>query len=316
MIRGKSVSEQARGCQPAIYGRVLLTGTSGFLGGHVLEALRARAELVTVGRRRLAGSTRHLEGDLRDERVLAAIEAEAPDAVVHLAAITEPDRCEREPAAAEAMNARLPGRLARRVAGSCRFFLHVSTDLVFDGRGAPYDESAKPAPLSVYGRTKLSGERAVREVLGERATVVRLALLYGARRTPSARPSFAEALVRRAAAGEPVDLFTDQVRSPLYAEDAALALGRLLEMATPPSLLHLGGPETRSRYEMGLAALRVFDLPEALARACLMADRPALAERPRDVSLDASLAEGLGLAGRPLEDGLRAMKLDMGRSRS
>ena len=67
---------------------------------------------------------------------------------------------------------------------------------------------------------------------------------------------------------------------------------------------------------MGVAALRVFGLPEALARPCLMAERPSRAERPRDVSFDVSLAARLGLRGRSLEDGLRSMKRAMGGSRS
>ncbi len=181
--------------------------------------------------------------------------------------------------------------------------------LVFDGRRSFYRESDVPHPLSVYGRTKLEGEQAVRAVLGDRLTVVRLALVYGARKSPESRESFAERMVRTAATGSPVDLFTDEHRTPIYVEDAAECLARLAEVEPAPPVVHLGGPERTSRYEMGRTALEIFGLPLALARP--RPAPPSSSTRPRDVSLDTTLARSLGLACDGVRCGLGRMKRDM-----
>ncbi|HJS74779.1 MAG TPA: SDR family oxidoreductase [Vicinamibacteria bacterium] len=293
--------------------RVLITGARGFLGGHLWPTLRDRHQVVTVGRMPLPESSRHIEGDLDDDRVLALLSREEPEAVVHLAASTDADLCEEHPAQAESGNAELPARLASAVARSCVRFLQVSTDLVFDGERAPYGESDRAAPVSVYGRTKLAGERAAADVLGERVCVARLALVYGPRATARSRPSFLERLIVRACRGDRVPLFEDEFRTPLYVEDAASALALLLERPAIPGVLHLGGPERCSRLSMGLRALAAFGVPPDRAEPKSRSRSGAKAPRPRDVSLSSSVAASLGLQSRSLSEGLSSMRLQMER---
>ena len=293
--------------------RVLVTGARGFLGGHLVPRLRHRHQVVTVGRMPLPGSSRHIEGDLEDGRVLELLSREEPDCVVHLAASTDADFCEEHPATAERSNAEIPARLASAVARSCVRVLQVSTDLVFDGERAPYGESDPAAPISVYGRTKLEGERAAAEVLGERVCVARLALIYGPRATAQSRPSFVERLIERASRGERVPLFEDELRTPLYVEDAASALALLLERPAIPRVVHLGGPERCSRLEMGLQALAAFGVPEDRAEPSSRSRSGAKAPRPRDVSLSSSVAVSLGIQSRGLSEGLSSMRRRMER---
>ncbi|HLQ38997.1 MAG TPA: sugar nucleotide-binding protein, partial [Planctomycetota bacterium] len=151
--------------------RVLVTGGNGFLGPFVVAALQRRgAEAVTVAR---SGGDVRIDltqaGPRRE--LLAAI---APSAVLHLAARSRLAECEQDPAAARAVNARLSGELAAEFGNR---LLYVSTDLVFDGRAAPYGEHAAPGPLSVYGSSKAEGEELVRAHGGR---IVRLPLLFGA----------------------------------------------------------------------------------------------------------------------------------------
>jgi dTDP-4-dehydrorhamnose reductase len=275
--------------------------------------LRERHEVMTLGRRPLADSDRHFEGDLEDDRFLEVLSRAAPEAVIHLAALTDAELCEEQPARAEASNAEASARLASAVARSCARFLLVSTDLVFDGTSAPYTESDAAFPLSVYGRTKLAGERRAAATLGERACVARLALLYGTRASLTSRPSFIERSVARASRGERVVLFEDEFRTPVYVEDAASGLALLLEHPRPPALVHLGGPERCSRLEMGIQALSAFGISTDLAEPSSRSSAGSRAPRPRDVSLSSSLAVAHGFRARTLAEGLSTMRREMER---
>jgi dTDP-4-dehydrorhamnose reductase len=275
--------------------------------------LQDRHQVTTVGRGPLADSPRHVQGDLEEGRVLDLLSRTAPDAVVHLAALTDADRCEEQPERARGLNAEVPARLASALARSCRRFVQVSTDLVFDGGRAPYGEADAALPISVYGRTKLEGERGVVSILGERACITRLALAYGPRPSAISRPSFVERMLSSASRGEQVSLFEDEFRTPIYVEDAARALALLVEGPKPPPLVHLGGPDRCSRLEMGTAALNRFGLSSDLARACSRSEIRSLAPRPTDVSLTSSTAIALGLPSRSLAAGLSSMKREMER---
>jgi dTDP-4-dehydrorhamnose reductase len=249
--------------------RILVTGATGFLGPFAAAALReSGCEVRTVARR--GGE---VAVDLAQRGMVAAVlEAERPDLVLNLAAMSRLADCDRDPARAEQVNAELPGRLAERLQ---QRLLHVSTDLVFDGRSAPYDETAAVGPLSVYGATKASGEE---RVLRHGGRVVRLPLLFGR----SAEGRGATAMVRAAiAARRPLPLFTNEYRTPLHAADAAAALARFLFEDDGVLLRHLPGPERVSRFELGrlLCGLHALDASLLVPVECQDA------ARPRDVSL-------------------------------
>jgi len=293
--------------------RILLTGARGFVGGHLWRVLRGPHQLITVGRRALPDSAHHVRGDLEDDRILDLLSETAPEAVVHLAALTDADLCEERPERARLVNAEAPARLASAVAKSCRRFIQVSTDLVFDGERAPYAEADPALPISVYGGTKLAGERGVVSILGERACIARLALAYGPRPNALSRPSFVERMLSSASRGESVSLFEDEIRTPLYVEDAAHALALLVDGPPPPPVVHLGGPDRCSRFEMGTTALAAFGLTSDLAEARSRSEGRGRAPRPRDVSLSSSVARTLGLPSRSLSEGLSSMKREMER---
>ncbi|MBM4061705.1 MAG: SDR family oxidoreductase [Planctomycetes bacterium] len=249
--------------------RVLVTGITGFLGPYAAAALRARGcDVVTAAR-----SGGDAPVDLTAPGMVAAVlEALAPDFVLHLAAMARLADCEQDPGRAARTNARLPGELAERLGDR---LLHVSTDLVFDGRGAPYDEGAAAAPLSVYGCSKAEGEE---RALRHGGRVVRLPLLFG----PDARGRGASASLRHALGqGRPVALFTNEYRTPLHAADAARGLAELVPLRAGPRLVHLPGPERCSRWEFGRRLCAAHGLGAALLQPCECQDP----QRPRDVSL-------------------------------
>jgi dTDP-4-dehydrorhamnose reductase len=164
--------------------------------------------------------------DVTDFTAVSATVADArPDWVFNLAAFTRVDDCETQADRAHLVN----GLGARNVALACAAagaaMVQVSTDYVFDGRAlAPYREYDPPAPLSVYGASKLAGERAVREVLA-RHVIARTSWLYGA-----GGPNFVDTILAKAEAGERLRVVDDQRGAPTYTED--LAAGLLALVAT------------------------------------------------------------------------------------
>jgi dTDP-4-dehydrorhamnose reductase len=231
----------------------------------------------------------------------SALDASRPEAVVHAAALAEPDVCEREPARAQVCNADAPARLARLARARGLRLIALSTDLVFAGDRAPYAEDDAPAPLQAYGRTKLAGERAaLAEDPG--AVVLRLPLMVG--RGHGRRATATESVAWALRDGRPVRLFTDQVRTPLDAASVADAIERVLA-ASHAGTFHLGGDERLSRYDLGRRVADALGLPAALITPVRHGERPQ-APRPADASLASLRArEVLGWRPRRLDDAIR-----------
>jgi dTDP-4-dehydrorhamnose reductase len=240
--------------------------------------------------------------DLEDARSFeTALEAARPDAVVHSAAVPDPEACERDPARAEACNAEAPARLARLCRARGVRLIALSTDLVFAGDRPFQTEDDPPEPIQAYGRTKLAGETAV---LAEDpgGVVLRLPLMYGRGHGP--RPTASEAIAWALGAGRPLRLFHDQIRTPLDAGSVADAIVRVLARAHA-GRFHLGGPERLSRYELGLRVAALLGLPPSLITPVRQGDLPQ-APRPADVSLDSRRARDLlDWRPRPLDTGIR-----------
>jgi dTDP-4-dehydrorhamnose reductase len=212
--------------------KVLVTGAGGQLGRSLPGALRGH-DVVALA---------HAELDVtRPDAVRAALAAQRPDVVINAAAYNAVDRAESDASGAFLLNQAGPRVLALASAESGAALVHVSTDYVFDGRSSePYDEDSAPHPLSVYGRSKLAGELAVREA-NPRHFVVRTAWLYHER--GSNFPLTILELSRRG----PVRVVDDQHGSPTYAPHLAAAIARLIETAAY-GVWHLAGSGGTSWY--------------------------------------------------------------------
>jgi dTDP-4-dehydrorhamnose reductase len=271
--------------------RILITGGSGFLGGHLAAAAAAAGEDVTATyhahRPQKGPPMRWMPLDLEDEQgTIEAVRSARPEIVLHAAAMAKPDDCAREPERAERVNMGGSRAMARACAAVDARLVLVSTDLVFDGGAPPYAEDAPVRPLSLYGRTKLLAERAVLEAAPD-AAAARVTLLYG--RPAIGGTSFSEALRTNWEAGKTMALFADQYRTMIGGANLAAAL---LELAHSDfrGLIHVGGSERISRLEFGFRLAARLGVDPALIRPLAMADVPALAIRPADVSLEIKLA--------------------------
>ena len=183
------------------------------------------------------------ELDITDERaVFALYERERPEATINCAAWTNVDGAETNREAAYAVNAEGAGNLARVAASIGSPLLHISTDYVFDGtapldaggRPRPYLESDPTGPRSVYGETKLAGERQVLDA-SRSHTVVRTAWLYGID-----GPNFVATMLRLADERDAVQVVDDQIGSPTWSGHLAPAIVGLLERSVS-GLVHLTG---------------------------------------------------------------------------
>lgn len=274
--------------------RVLITGGSGFLGGHLAAAASAAGDDVTAAfhaRRPESGPpVRWMPLDLEDEEgTIESVRRARPEIVLHAAAMAKPDDCAREPERAERVNTGGSRAMARACAAVGARLVLVSTDLVFDGAAPPYAEDAPVRPLSLYGRTKLLAERAVLEAAPD-AAAARVTLLYG--RPAIGGTSFSETLRTSWEAGKTTALFTDQYRTMIGGANLAAAL---LELAHSDfrGLIHVGGSERISRLEFGFRLAARLGVDPALIRPAAMADFSPPALRPADVSLDIRLARRL-----------------------
>jgi len=295
---------------------LLITGATGFLGQYLTALARLHWRVAgTFYRTRRQDAERLLAGvdrgrvDLTDYRdVRAMLDALRPAVVIHTAALADPGYCQQHPQESLQVNVQATLNLAGLCGDRGIPFVFTSTDLVFDGTRAPYAEDAPLSPLNLYGEHKALAEQAVLDRY-EEAVICRMPLMFGLSR--NGRVPFFQRMAAEFQAGRPMTLFADELRTPV--SGATAAAGLLLvagsgldgpvngaEIERVRGLLHLGGRESISRYEMGLHMLAILDLPASLAEPISFRDAPTLAARAADVSLDSSRAYALGYDPPPV----------------
>ncbi len=268
--------------------RMLITGGSGFIGGNL--ALRARSSWDVAATYRATrpdlDAVDWIEMDLTDEKsVRNAVTNSRPDVIVHLAAMSDIERCETEQDLCADVNVQGSIRLADAALDAGARLILVSTDNVFDGERGSYSEDDAPNPVNFYGRSKVMAEEAVR-ARSEQNLVVRIPVVLGFPALTGAS-SFLSSIVKLAREDKKVWFITSEVRSPI---DVTVLCDVFLELAEDghEGLIHVGGTEALDRGLMGERILERLGKPRELG--LYLHSRDGGAKRPRDVSLDVTKA--------------------------
>ena len=280
----------------------MVIGATGQLGSDLVRTFDQPGELVAL-------STRDVD-ILDPARTRSILEALQPTCVINTAAYNLVDRAEDDGRSAFALNAEAVGTLAAVCQAAGARLVHFSTDYVFDGvKRTPYLETDSPQPVSVYGESKLAGERLALERC-ERSAIFRVCGLFGlAGSLGKGKGNFVETMLRLAREGRPLRVVSDQVLCPSYTLDLARKVWKVLPKVAHP-IYHLTNAGQVSWYEFARRALELAGLtadltPVTAAEYGARARRPAysvlahahlaaLGEddlRPWDAALPAYVAE-------------------------
>ena len=222
--------------------KVLIIGAGGRLGAALMSEFRPKYDIAGFNHAQLDLS--NLKG-LREK-----LSALTFDVLINAAAFTNVDACETESDRAFLINAEAPGVLANLCGEKGAKLIHFSTDYVFDGeKRAPYIEEDQANPISAYGESKLAGEKNVLAA-EDGHLVVRVSWVFG-----PGRPSFIDAMIKRAQQDEKIDAISDKFSTPTYAQDIARTLPQFFDRAIEGGILHFANAGKCSWQEYAQWAL-------------------------------------------------------------
>lgn len=270
--------------------RIAVTGAGGGVGTVFRQAVEAEHEVTAFD---------HDDLPVEDlEPVGERLSSVRPDVILHLAAKTSVDGCELDPEGAYVTNALGTLAVARAARDAGALLVALSTDYVFDGdQETPYEEGDPPNPVSVYGRSKLWGERLAAATTPEHL-VIRTSWVFGA------GDDFVSAAIRKLAGGEAVGGIVDQTGTPTYVRHLAERLIPVIESGHR-GILHLAGPAPTTWFDVLTMVKEVGGLPgEVVEQKAADLDRPA--PRPANSALASALLDTLDVPPMPpLEEAIR-----------
>lgn len=263
--------------------KIFVTGISGLLGLNFALQMRGRHEISGAFRTHPVSidGVRALDLDVCAPKALERLLLDLqPDVVLHTAGLTSVEGCEERPDLAVHLNVEAARAAAHAAYRAGAAFVHLSTDQLFDGSVAFVTEATKPAPLNVYGRTKLAAEQIVRGICSD-ALVVRTNFFgWGT----SVRTSFSDWIIGALERGETLTMFDDAYFTPILVNDLIDRIVALVERAAE-GIINIGGSERLTKYAFALRVAQVFGAP-----ADKIVGRPLdtfrlRARRPKDMSL-------------------------------
>lgn len=254
---------------------ILVTGCNGQLGNEIQLLEKGNGKHVFF-------NTDVNELDITDENAINAfVDANNIDGIINCAAYTAVDKAESNEAMCHTLNATAPGYLAAAMGKRGGWMVQVSTDYVFDGtKHTPYSETDPTCPDSVYGRTKLEGEQLVRQHC-ERAMIVRTAWLYSIFGN-----NFVKTMIRLGKEKTELGVIFDQIGTPTYARDLAVAIMTAVEKGIIPGTYHFSNEGVTSWYDFTKAIHRIAGISGCHVRPIHTEEYPTPARRPHYSVLD------------------------------
>lgn len=245
--------------------KIAVMGASGLLGSAVCREVLARGhKLLAYSNRKSIDKKAGFEiSSLPLDQfnpVIRELFDQWPDAMVNCAAISSPDSVDQNPKQAGLINVEAAKRLTEVSAHLGARHIHISTDMVFDGRASPYRSTDQTNPQSQYGCQKLEAEKQVLQVTDQNLVILRITLLNG--NSPRGNRSPHERILSTLANGQKPALFTDEYRQTSSAENVAQLIIELMERPNLNGIFHWAGSEVISRYELGRKILQRFGFKE------------------------------------------------------
>jgi dTDP-4-dehydrorhamnose reductase len=263
---------------------LLLTGCNGLLGQKLLATLPQNLpyRVVSISKNSpqvpLPPHVIYCQLDLTAQTVVAELfEALQPDVVLHTAALTLPDVCEQNHDEAYLQNVTVVEHLCKLAALHHSFFVHLSTDFIFDGTQALLAEDATPNPINYYGQTKYLAEEIVKNTPTKWA-ILRTCLVFGVLAQAS-RSNILLWILRNLQADKSIRVVADQFRTPTFAEDLAKGCWQVV-LAKATGIWHLSGADYMSPYEFALEVAKVFELDSSLISPTNAQEFKEIATRP------------------------------------
>jgi len=294
--------------------KILITGANGLVGQHLIRRLveEGKFEIYALGKGpsrisygKSSGVSYHAIDLINFKKTEQLIDKIAPQIIVHAAAMSQPNECVAYPDLCWKVNVGATRSLLRAAERHKSYFIYISTDFVFDGEEGPYDETASPNPVNLYGESKLLAEEMV-QCSRLHWCIIRTVLVYGDK-VPGGRSNFVLWVREKLNATESIKVVSDQVRTPTYVED--LAKGILLcIMKHATGIYHISGKDTCTPYELAckVAALMGKDTNAIVAVDASTFPEPAKRPRQTGFVINKAVRE-LGYVPHSLSDALKKM---------
>ncbi|PIQ21977.1 MAG: dTDP-4-dehydrorhamnose reductase [Cytophagales bacterium CG18_big_fil_WC_8_21_14_2_50_42_9] len=290
--------------------KILITGSNGLLGQKLAHLLVHNAEVEVVASSRgknkldqLLPELHFVSLDVTDEQqVDQVIQSEKPTHVIHTAAMTNVDECELNPAACWQLNVTAVQHLVNACEKYHCYFIHLSTDFIFDGAAGPYRETDKPNPISLYGKSKLAAEEIVQRS-SDYWAILRTVLVYGIAHDYG-RTNIVLWVKNSLEGKKTIQVVSDQFRTPTLVED--LAVGCWLAIVhNAQGIYHISGKEGLTPYEMALQVADYFQLDKTYIKKVDASTFTQPAKRPPRTGFDISKAEkDLGFTPHTFQEGI------------
>jgi dTDP-4-dehydrorhamnose reductase len=291
--------------------KLLVTGASGLLGTRICQlATKQKQEVYSIDTEHNPQYGIPIKLDITHTAKLSdTFQRARPDVVIHAAALTDVDKCERDKKLAWKVNVEATSNIAQLCHKHNCFLVSVSTDYVFNGEKGNYKETEQTAPINNYGLTKLKGEEEIKQSRAEYC-IARTSVIYGS--IPAAgKVNFALWLIEKLGKKEETKTVTDQWNSPTLNTNLAEMILEIVEKRITGTF-HLAGATRLSRHEFAQNIAETFNLDKNFLLPTSSKEMQWLAKRPKDSSLNVSKAKQT-LKNKPLQisEALSRLKMEM-----
>ena len=249
---------------------ILITGSNGLLGQKLVDLLSKEDHIQLIATAKGENRLPNQEGyvyqslDITDNQQVNEVFATYnPQIVIHTAAMTNVDTCESDLEGCERLNVKAVEYIVQACEKQGSFLCHLSTDFIFDGADGPYDEEAKPNPISIYGESKLKAEQII-QASSIRWAIARTVLVFGIVPDMS-RTNIILWVKKSLEEGKQINVVTDQFRTPTLAEDLAIGCW-LIAQKEAEGIFNISGEELLTPYEMAIQTAEFFHLPKELIK--------------------------------------------------